>query len=73
MSVVENNIGRYIPSKCICQFEIDKMIKECIENEVILQNTVNMQKEIQHWNTKSRWIQFINKFKTIRKTKKIRA
>ena len=73
MSVVENNIGRYIPSKCISQFEIDKMIKECIANEVILQNTVNMQKEIQHWNTKSRWIQFINKFKTIRKTNKIRA
>ena len=73
MSVVENNIGRYIKSKNTNQTSIDKMVKECLANEVILQNTVNMQKDIFNWDTKARWIQFLNKFKTIRKTNKIIA
>ena len=73
MSVVENNIGRYIQSKNTNQTSIDKMVKECLANEVILQNTVNMQKDIFNWDTKARWVQFLNKFKTIRKTNKIIA
>lgn len=73
MSVVENNIGRYLPSTKTTQSKIDQMIKECLTNEVILQNTINMQQEIINWDTKTRWVQFLNKFKTIRKTIKIIA
>ena len=73
MSVVKNNVGRYIPNKKINPTTINNLIKECITNEVILQNTVNMQKEISNWDTKGRWLQFLNKFKTIRKNSKIIA
>ena len=73
MSVVENNVGRYLSNSESSQSNIDQMIKECLTNEVMFQNTVNMRKEIQNWDTKSHWIQFLNKFKTIRKNSKIIA
>lgn len=73
MSVVENNVGRYLSSSESSQSNIDQMIKECLTNEVMFQNAKNMKEEIQNWDTKNHWIQFLNKFKTIRKTSKIIA
>ena len=73
LSVTQNNIGRTLTSKKTNQSMIEKMIKECITNEVMHQNIINMQKTLHQWNTQKNWVQFINKFKTIRKTKKIIA
>lgn len=73
MAVTQNNIGRHLTSKITCLASIDKMVLECLNNEVIQQNALNMQLLINEWNTKSHWIQFLNKFKTIRKSTKIIA
>ena len=71
--LTQNNIGRYLTSKTASPSSIEKMIAECLNNEIIQQNALNMQSLISEWNTKSRWVQFLNKFKTIRKSKKIIA
>jgi UDP:flavonoid glycosyltransferase YjiC (YdhE family) len=73
LSVTQNNIGRTLSSKNTNLSTIEKMIQECIANEVMHQNAINTQKELHQWDTKKHWAQFINKFKTIRKTNKIIA
>lgn len=73
LAVAQNNIGRYLTNKNTHQSNIEKMIKECLANEVINQNVKNMQAIFQQWDTQKNWVQFINKFKTVRKTNKIIA
>ena len=73
ISVTQNNIGRYLTSKNSNPAAIEKMISECITNEIILQNTKTMRENLHQWDTKKHWVLFLNKFKTIRKTNKIIA
>lgn len=73
LAVMKNNIGRYLSSKLTNQKSVEKIFIECLDNEVILQNTQNMQFSIKEWNTKTRWLHFLHKFKTIRKIKKVTA
>lgn len=73
LSVEQKNLGRFLTSKNISELNIEKKINECINNEILLINTKKFQTEIELWDTKSHWIQFLNKFKTIRKTKQIFA
>lgn len=73
MAVSQKNIGRYLSKKTTNQASIDDTILDCISNELILQNVQNMQKELQQWNTKKHWENFLSRFKTIRKAKKVIA
>ena len=73
LAVSQKNIGRTISHKNINFLTLDAMIKECTLNDVIHQSTKKMQSEIRQWDTKLHWMQFLNKFKTIRKTNKIFA
>lgn len=73
MAVEDNNIGRHLTNKNATDDGVNKMIKECLENDLIKQNTLKMQTTIKEWDTKKHWVQFLNKFKTIRKIKKITA
>lgn len=73
LAVAQNNIGRYLTSKAINLKSVEKIFLECLDNELIKENTLNMKLAIEEWNTKSRWVHFLNKFKTIRKTRKVIA
>lgn len=70
-AVDKNNIGRYLTSKNANYEMISKLISECISNELIHLNTIQMKNNIERWNTKNHWLQFLDKFKTIRKSKNI--
>lgn len=73
MAVSQKNIGRHLMHKATNQENIENMINECLSNEVIHQNAQNMQKELSQWNTKKHWENFLNRFKTIRKSRKVIA
>jgi len=73
MAVEKKNIGRFLTKKSINKNLINAMIKECISNDLINQNTKSMQKGISNWNSKNRWVMFLNKFKTARKSIKVIA
>jgi UDP:flavonoid glycosyltransferase YjiC (YdhE family) len=73
LAVAQKNIGRFLTYKTTNTKTIDAMINECLTNEVILQNAKNMQNDLSLWDTKKHWKQFLNRFKTIRKSKKVIA
>ena len=73
LAVAQKNIGRFLTSKTTSRQTIDAMINECLTNDVILQNAKNMQNDLSQWDTKKHWMQFLNRFKTIRKSKQIIA
>lgn len=73
LAVKQNNMGRYLTSKSISQSSVEKIFLECLNNDLIRQSAKNMQISINEWNTKTRWLHFINKFKTIRKNRKVIA
>lgn len=73
LAVAQKNIGRFLSSKSVSKKAIDAVLNECLTNEVISLNAKNMQKDLSQWDTKKHWLQFLNRFKTIRKNKKIIA
>lgn len=73
MALKAKNIGRYLSLKNSTQTNIDSILQECLHNEVLKQNAQNYSKKISLWNTENRWVQFLNKFKTARKSVKVIA
>lgn len=73
MALKTKNMGRYLSTKNATQTNIDSCIKECLNNEVLKQNAQNYANKITQWNTENHWGQFLNKFKTARKSVKVIA
>lgn len=73
MALQDKNLGRYLAFKNTNPGNIDTILKECLSNEVLKHNAQNYAQKMQKWNTENRWVQFLNKFKTARKTVKVIA
>lgn len=73
MALKAKNMGRFLSIKNTTQTNIDANLKECLGNEVLKQNAQNYAKKINQWDTENHWVQFLNKFKTARKSVKVIA
>lgn len=66
LSVLQNNLGRFLTNKQAKPKEIEKVIQECMASDVIHQNSKLFQSLIKEWDTKNHWIQFLDKFENNR-------
>mgnify|MGYP000896352330 CR=1 FL=1 len=70
MALAEKNLGRYLSPKNATESNLQATLDDCLSNEILKKNANNYAQKIKQWNTLKHWNQFLNLFKTTRKTNK---
>ena len=68
MAITEKNLGRTLSTKETTESNIQRILDDCLFNDILKKNAENYSVKINQWDTLARWNQFLNQFKSVRKT-----